>query len=64
MRTRKFGILILLLAVGVELFAQAQQVDSRLFQEMRWRSIGPYRGAVRVRYPESQASRMSSTWGL
>ena len=44
MRKRTFGVLIFLLVVGVELFAQAQQFDNRLFQEMRWRSIGPYRG--------------------
>ena len=44
---RSLVIFILLVSVWV-VSGSAQQVDPRLFQEMRWRSIGPFRGGRTV----------------
>ena len=41
--TRIFIVAVLLFAGAVS-FASAQEISPSLYQEMRWRSIGPYRG--------------------
>jgi len=33
-----------------------QKFDAKLFQEMRWRSIGPFRGGARWRLPAEGAA--------
>ena len=37
-----------LFTLGAILHCSAQQIDPKLFQEMRWRSIGPFRGGRTV----------------
>ena len=45
--TRRFVFSVILLAASVAL-CSAQQFDPALYQEMRWRSIGPFRGGRTV----------------
>jgi len=39
-----------------------QKFDQKLYSEMRWRCIGPFRGAAPWPSPECRISRMFSTW--
>jgi len=43
LRTRLLGVVLVLLAAAGSV-SVAQQFDSKSFGEMRWRSVGPYRG--------------------
>ena len=42
------GVLSLLLAAFPAFSVRAQQYDSKLYSEMRWRCIGPFRGGRTV----------------
>ena len=43
-----FGVLCLLLVAFPAFSVRAQQYDSKLYSEMRWRCIGPFRGGRTV----------------
>jgi len=48
MSIRRVVVWIVLLVLGAVFSGSAQQIDPRLFQEIRWRSIGPFRGGRTV----------------
>jgi photosystem II stability/assembly factor-like uncharacterized protein len=48
MPSRRLSVSILLLVIGISATASAQSFNPKLFQEMRWRMIGPFRAGRTV----------------
>src|SRR5947208_10596071 len=44
----RFFLIVILVSCATERFAQAQSFDPKLYQELQWRCIGPFRGGRTV----------------